>query len=181
MHANLPTHIYVNVDNKALGPNMPDGVTGGIWHAVYSRPGQVLMAHVLLESGANWSGLPLQSISTQKDFSIHHTILQPWGAMGDQLEVFPVDYLEGLECKLLKWDGKGRHTGIMIDWTDGFSKYPQEHKPLNLIELSSGQFSLLPNNYLVYDDAHFVNLAAQQNLKHYRRGEEIYWEGDKTK
>ena len=34
-HANLPRHIYVNVDNRFLGPTMPTGVTAGIWHGVY--------------------------------------------------------------------------------------------------------------------------------------------------
>lgn len=181
MHANLPHHIYVNVNNKALGPNMPDGVTAGIWHGIYTREGQVVMCHVLLESGANWSGLPLHQISTTTDFSIGHTILQPWGAMGEETIVWDCHYLKGLEAKLLKpIEGVGRHTGIIIDWSDGFSQYPQEHKPLNLIHLVGGQFCLLPNNYLLYNDAHFVNPVSFQNLKHYRRGDVVYWEGDKT-
>ena len=71
----------------------------------------------------------------------------------------------------------GRHTGIMIDWNDGFSKYPQEHKPLSLINLSNGQFALLPNNYFLLHDDHFVDPAAKENLKHYKRGDTVYWEG----
>jgi len=178
MHANLPHHIYVNVDNRALGPNMPAGTTAGIWHGVYSRSGQVVMCHVLLESGANWSGLPIHAISTTDDFSLGSSTLQPWGAMGSSLTVWKSDYLEGLSAKLLAREWEGRHTGIIVDWLDGFSIHPQEHKPLNLIHLSSGQFCLLPNNYLLYDDAHFVNPASVGNLKHYRRGEKTYWEGE---
>jgi hypothetical protein len=45
-----------------------------------------------------------------------------------------------------------------------------------LIALDSGQFALLPNNYTIYAEKHFVDDAAKDNLKHYRRGEEIYWE-----
>jgi len=179
MHANLPHHLYVNVDNKALGPNMPDGVTPGLWHGIYSRPGQVIMCHVLLESGANWSGLPIHALSTG-DFSLGHNTLQPWGSMGKELIVWKSNYLEGLEAKVLKWEGAGRHTGIIVDWTDGFSIHPQEHKPLNLIHLSTGQFTLLPNNYLLYNDTHFVNPLSSKNLKHYRRGDVVYWEGDET-
>jgi 3-deoxy-7-phosphoheptulonate synthase len=67
-------------------------------------------------------------------------------------------------------------TGIIIDWADGYSRYPQEHKPLNLIQLDSGQFALLPNNYVIYSDKHFVDEKARENLKHYKRGENIYWE-----
>jgi hypothetical protein len=173
----LPFHLYVNVDNKYLGPQMPNGVTQAIWHAVYCREYQTLMAHILLESGAHWSGLPIQAISTTKDFSWEREQLMPWAAMGDCIESFYAKYLEGLECNVFKpIQSKGRHTGIIIDWTDGFSRYPSEHKPLNVIHLENGQFAFLPNNFIIYNDKHFTNEAAKENLKYYRRGETVYWE-----
>ena len=176
-HANLPHHIYVNVDNRFLGPNMPTGVTAGIWHGVYAREAQVLMCHVFLESGANWSGLPLHALSFTNDFSLPAESLMPWGAMGTDTVVWSASYLLGLACEVhAPIKAKGRHTGLVVDWVDGFSQYPQEHKPLNLIMLDSGQFALLPNNYLTYKDAHFVREEATHNMKHYRRGETVYWE-----
>jgi hypothetical protein len=63
----------------------------------------------------------------------------------------------------------------MIDWSDGFSRYPQEHKPLNLLTVEGGQFALLPNNYVIYDDPHFVDESERQHLRNYRRGESVYW------
>ena len=176
-HANLPFHIYVNVKNEFLGPNMPPGVTQGIWHAVYAREYQALMCHVFLESGAHWSGLPIHAISKTTDFSIPRESLMPWAAMGDDTETFHATYLEGLRCKVHKpFEGEGRHTGIIVDWADGSSRYPEEHKPLSLVSLDSGQFALLPNNYLTYTDAHFTNPLARENLKHYKRGDKVYWE-----
>jgi len=176
-HANLPFHLYVNVQNSFLGPTMPPGTTAAIWHGVYARPFQALMCHVLLESGAHWSGLPLHAISTTQDFSVPREHLMPWGSMGEQTEAWHARYLEGLTCEIrAPFKARGRHTGVIIDWADGFSRYPQEHKPLNLIALDSGQFALLPNNYAVYDDAHFVDDAAKEHLRHYRRGEDVYWE-----
>ena len=175
-HGNLPFHFYVYVDNSFLGPNMPQGKTEAIWHGVYCRPGQTLMCHVLLETGAHWSGLPLHAISTTDDFSLSDKTLMPWSAMGDHIEVFEIKYMEGLECQVFKPEKhKGRHTGIMIDWADGFSRYPQEHKPLNLIELDSGQFALPPNNFVEFKDEHFVNdkLIAQRQF--YKRNEIVYW------
>ena len=62
-HTNLPGHIYVWVNNKYLGPEMEEGYTYGLWHGIHSREGQILMAHVLLETGAHWSGLPLHAMS----------------------------------------------------------------------------------------------------------------------
>ena len=176
-HANLPFHLYVNVCNRFLGPNMPEGVTAGIWHGVYAREYQTLMCHVLLESGAHWSGMPLHALSTTTDFSMTREQLMPWASMGQETEVHFAKYLEGLQCAVhAPFTGVGRHTGIMIDWSDGSSRYPSEHKPLNLIGLESGQFALLPNNFATYADKHFVNDSARKNLNNYKRGEEVYWE-----
>ena len=84
--------------------------------------------------------------------------LQPWGAMGDHVEAVHLEYLEGM---MATGSGKGpgfcgTHTGIVIDWSDGFSRYPQEHKPLNLIERSDGKYLLYPNNYVRLLDKHFT-------------------------
>lgn len=175
-HANLPFHLYVNIHNGFLGENMPPGVTAGIWHGVYSRSGQIILCHVLLESGANWSGLPIHALSTSNNFAFGSSELMPWASMGEDLDVHYSKYLEGLDCSIIKpIEDKARHTGIIIDWKDGFSRYPQEHKPLNLVELRGGQFGLYPNNFIVYKDKHFVEEAAKENLKYYKRGEKVYW------
>ena len=177
-HASLPYHLYVNVGNEHLGPSMPAGVTPGLWHGIFARPGQVVLCHVLLESGAHWSGLPLHALSAGLDFSLGPSDLMPWGAMGGDLESWHAGYLEGLECEVrAPFTARGRHTGIVVDWADGFSRYPQEHKPLSLLALDSGQFALLPNNFATYRDAHFTSPGAQANLRHYRRGEGVWWEG----
>jgi len=157
---------------------MPSGTTAALWHGIYCRPGQALLAHVLLESGAHWSGLPIHALTTTATISHEASTLTPWGGMGENLDVWHAHYLEGLLVSTLKpIKESGRHTGIMIDWSDGFSKYPQEHKPLSLINLSSGQFALLPNNYFLLHDSHFVDPAAKENLKYYKRGDTVYWEG----
>ena len=177
-HANLPFHLYVNVKNGFLGKDMPPGTTAGIWHGVYCRPGQILMCHVLLESGAHWTGLPIHALSTSVDFQYGSNELMPWAAMGEEMDVQHLKYLEGLTCRVTKpFDDSGRHTGIVIDWKDGFSRYPQEHKPLSLVELRGGQFALLPNNFLVFWDKHLMEEAANSklNLKHYKRNDVQYW------
>jgi hypothetical protein len=175
-HLSLPYHIYVNIDNSFLGPNMPKGTTRGIWHGIYSRPFQILSCHVFLESGAHWSGLPLHALSTKNDFSYTSNELMPWASMGDNIDSTHFSYLEGLKASVfLPIKVEGRHTGIMIDWFDGYSRYPEEHKPLNLIEVANGQFVLIPNNFVTYNDKHFVNEESKENLKHYVRGDKIYW------
>jgi len=155
---------------------MPEGYTKGIWHGVFGRMNQVISCHVLLESGANWSGLPLQSISTKDNYTYNHHMLMPWSTMGEKIDCIHMPYLEGMECETIQViKTKARHTGLIVDWEDGFSKYPQEHKPLNLIELDNGQFALYPNNYLIYQDKHFVSEKSKENLKFYLREEKLYW------
>ena len=186
-HASLPFHLYVHVDNAFLGPDMPEGTTQGIWHGIYGREGQVLACHVLLQSGAHWSGLPVHALAWRGGAAPGDaSVLMPWGCMGTHVEVWHAEYLEGLPGGVLrsKRDGDGdaggapapqlRHTGIVVDWADGFSRYPQEHKPLSLVALDNGRFALLPNNYFKLSDKHFT--AADIRVKHYRRGEKVYWE-----
>lgn len=176
-NANLPFHFYVNVNNRFLGLNMPNGLTKAIRHVIYCRQHQILLCHVFLESGAYWSGLPIHTMSTKEDFSILREHLMPWTSMGEHIEAFHSKYLEGLEREVFRpFVMDGRHTGIIIDWEDGYSRYPAEHKPLNLVELLNGQFALLPNNFILIKDKHFVENSQKNLLKFYRRGVKVYWE-----
>lgn len=177
MHISLPYHIYVWVNNNELGPGMPSGVTKGILHGLFAKPGQRMLTHVLLESGAHWSGLPLIALR-HKQVSDALEPVEPWGCMGSQMTATHMPYLEGLGAVTLKDNLSCRHSGIVVDWSDGYSRYPQEHKPLSLLLLDNGGFALLPNNYFRVYDKHFtVDLdKAPAELRHYRRGEKIYWE-----
>lgn len=134
----------------------------------------MMLCHVMLESGAHWSGLPLHAISATDNFTLTHEDLMPWKCMGDNMEVVHMPYLEGLISRVNGCDG--RHTGIIIDWADGYSRYQQEHKPLSLIALDLGQYALIPNNYCRHTDRHFTNSEKSDDVKMYRRGEDIYWE-----
>ena len=155
---------------------MPEGVTPCIWHAAYSRPDQVMMCHVLLETGAHWSGLPLHALSSTTDFTYSCHELMPWASMGSNLEIVHMPYLEGLSISIVvPFKSSGRHTGMVFDWADGYSRYPQEHKPLSLIQTDSGQLALLPNNFIRVKDSHFTSEADTSVLSLYKRGESVYW------
>lgn len=176
-HAPLPFHFYVYADNSFLGPEMPSGTTQAVWHGLYCRPSQAMLSHVLLETGAHWTGLPLQALSATGKFPFTQQELMPWGGMGDEMEAVWMPFLEGMEAVSLRGiEDTGRHTGIVVDWKDGYSRYAQEHKPLSLIALETGQFALLPNNYVMWRDKHFVQEGKREETRRYRRGEDLYWE-----
>ena len=184
MHSQLPYHFYVHVDNKFIGPEMPKGFTKGIMHSLYGRDGQEMLCHVMLETGAHWSGMPMRAIY-HKATTDKVDYLQPWGCMGTEMQAVFLDYLEGLTGKTLQDGLKFRHTGILVDWKDGYSRYPSEHKPLSLLALEQGNFALLPNNYFRLFDKHFTQPLEESNpiLKNYKRGQVVYWEqhGSDTK
>lgn len=168
-HAPLPFPIYVNVKNTFLGLK-DDGVTRALWHGVHSRPGQVLMCHVMLETGAHWSGMPLHGISDTETFG-DVDLCDKWGAMGERLTVTLMPYLEGLYVKL---DGIGhaRHTGLLVDWVDGYAKVPAEHKPLGLMRTMDGPYELVENNRCRFVDDHFTK---DGKMPEYRRNVTTYW------
>lgn len=170
-HAPLPFPIYVNVNNAALGLET-EGVTRGLWHGVHSKPGQVLMCHVMLETGANWSGLSLHAISMSSVF-LEPEQVSHWGAMGMAISVTHMPYLEGLSVSAR--NRAGRHSGVIIDWLDGFAKIPAEHKPLNLIYLETGPIVLEENNRCRFSDDHFVNKGVNPFECGYRRCDKTFW------
>ena len=170
-HAPLPFPIYVNVNNTLLGLK-DGGVTRALWHGIHSRPGQVVMCHLMLETGAHWSGMPLHGVSATDVFYTPDVVC-PWGAMGDKITVTAMPYLEGLEVVCSKV--VSRHTGILVDWADGFAKVPAEHKPLNLIQTPDGPYLLVENNKCRFFDPHFVDSNVKVNEIGYKRGTTAYW------
>lgn len=175
-HAPLPFPIYVNVNNLMLGMKEP-GTTRALWHGVHSRQGQILMCHLMLETGAHWSGMPLHGISDTQNFIDAHSCSQ-WGAMGERLTVTLMPYLEGLRVKFVGGvgiDHYGTHTGLLVDWVDGWAKVPAEHKPLNLIQSDAGWYGLVENNKCSFQDAHFVVDEKRNETKKYRRNTIAYW------
>lgn len=173
-HAPLPFPIYVNVKNSMLGLT-DEGVTRALWHGIHSQPGQVVMCHLMLETGAQWSGVPLHGISASRKFCSDDEAC-PWGAMGERLTVTLMPYLEGLSVECFGLGGVcGRHTGLVVDWVDGFAKVSAEHKPLNLICLNDGPYTLLENNKCRFFDEHFIRPDIDPSKVGYKRNRETYW------
>jgi len=178
MHAALPHHLYVLVDNCVMG--LPPGVTPGVLHALWGRPGQVLLGHVLLETGAHWSDVPLHHLyhlprPAHDDDALAPEEVQPWGCMGTDIRVSHMPYLEGLRISVLGSGTLGRCTGLVVDWLDGYSRYPEQHKPLHLVALDNGHYAALPNNRLRWADPSFVDARSWAETRMYRRNRGVFW------
>lgn len=180
-HTPLPNHFYVWADKRYLTEGKEEGNTPAVLHSVYGRPGQVLLTHLLLESGAHWSGVPLFAIFHKPHARMPHLALgrcQPWGNMGEDIEAIHMPYLEGLQISL-RGDRGGRSTGTIIDWRDGFTRHPDMHKPLHLLTMDDGTFALQPNNHIRWRDPSFVVEGRWEETTAYRRGSETWWPEDK--
>ena len=129
--------------------------------------------------GRDRSGAGRPKLPEQKPFRQPEMSYEPTRVLSD--DHVEAIHLESLEGMMAMGSGKGpgfcgTHTGIVIDWADGFSRYPQDHKPLNLIERSDGKYLLYPNNYIRLLDKHFTSFKKSDEMQHYRRGERVYWE-----
>ena len=170
-HVSLPIPIYVNVANAMLGMTTP-GVTRGLWHGVHSRLSQVVLCHVMLETGAYWSGLPLHALSATAQFTDAATACR-WGAMGERISATNMPFLAGQQTTV--GTAVGRHTGILLDWLDGWATVPAEHKPLNLIALDAGPYVLAANNECRFHDEHLTDATLWDQPKQYRRIRDTFW------
>lgn len=178
-HVALPHHLYVWADNRYLTGGDQIGITPAVLHGVYGRPGEVILTHLLLETGAHWSGVPLHGVYC-KPLIPPQTVqqCQPWGNMGESMEAAHMPYLDGLQVEV-KGGHHGRSTGIVLDWTDGFTRHPSMHKPLHLLLMESGGIWAQPNNHLRWRDPSFVDESTWTGTSAYRRGEQTWHPEDR--
>ena len=127
----------------------------------------------------NWNNIPILSIitglngsgKTQLLKAIYIKLSQDVKTKND---VFFLKHLEGLEIEYFSQKLKGTATGIVVDWYDGFTKHPEQHKPLHLIAMNDGNYYLLPNNFLRWFDPSFVEESKWSECKGYRRGSQVW-------
>lgn len=178
-HVSLPNHMYVWADNRYLTGGAKGGTTPAVLHAVYGRPGEALLTHLLLETGAHWSGVPIHGIYHKPDATPAPLArCQPWSNMGSHMEAVHLPYLDGLQVTVQ--GRRGRATGTVIDWSDGFTRHPHMHKPLHMLLMDDGTLSFQPNNYIRWEDPSFVDESTWNQTADYRRGEVSFYPEDKT-
>lgn len=174
--ASLPKHLYGWVHRSFL-TNGEDG-TGwerGIIHAVSCRPAQAITFTVLLESGAQYRGVPIHGLVLGQDPGNVLPELQPltqhqvWGCFGTEFHVVELPYLEHLSCEWRDDQGvshPGRGLGWMLEFHgDGYSHAPQQDKSFNMLVNVHGQLVAMPNNRIRWWDGSFTDWTLPIHLR----------------
>lgn len=174
---NLPA-IKIIVDKRYLTNFKEQAPVQGYLLAADCRPNDIIRFTVFLESGAVWSGLPLEAIYCDKygintELAAFTTdILQPFTCLEGPYSFIAYDLIKNaeLETKL----GLAYYLFTINYEGQGLAEDPEQYKTHNIIVLENGQLAALPNNYIKVKDAW---LSGQDTTEGYSRSNKYYFAG----
>ena len=178
MILDLPEPIHCHVLQEYLTNGAENSVEECYIFAVTALENRTLLFTCHTENGAVFSRLPIWAFRT-KDYTdagedLDLETLCPWSALGGNASIIKHRYLKDYEvkCKIGDEFVAGRYL-FTIDYNEGlYAQDPEQHKTHNVIELDSGFYAALPNNFCLFEDSHFVKSAPKSS--HYARNE-IYF------
>ena len=173
--ASLPYHLYGQVRREFITNGTDSGVDNCIIHAVSVKPTQALTFSVLLESGAQYRGIPIHGFIVGQDVNnrippaknLHSH--QVWGCFGTEFSIIDMSFSKGLSAEWRYYTGKtfsGRGLGWAIEfYDDGYSNAPQQDKSFNMLVSQEGYLAAMPNNRVRWWEDSFTNWDLPINLK----------------
>ena len=174
--ASLPQHLYGRVHRSFL-TNQQDmkGWEQCIIHAVSCRPAQALTFSVLLESGAQYRGVPIHGLSLGQDPNTlasgvmpvqHH---QVWGCFGTTFSIVTMTFNKNLPAQWRDGAGvwvQGRGLGWAIEFhDDGYSNAPQQDKSFNMLMSKDNRLVAMPNNRIRWWEDSFTDWSLPIHLR----------------
>ena len=140
-----------------------EGLQDVIIFGAQSNVGQALTFHVMTDDGCVRSRVPIHMIAWKEDTpkkALDH--LQLWDCFGYEVVVTRYDYLLQSRVKTMFKD-KTKEWGnylMTFDWhSNSYSEEPTQYKAAHLIKLDDGNFTLQPNNRLMWRDMSFITKA----------------------
>lgn len=175
---NTPS-IKVIVLNEYLTDFKEKGQTEGYLLAVDCRPGSIIKFTVYLQSGAIWSGLPIEALFCDKFSKITFKKikktkeLQPFSCTEGPISIvsYPLIKNANLNTKL----GPANYLFTINYEGEGLSEDPEQYKTHNIVVLKSGQLSALPNNFISVLDNWFSE--EKYDTSKYKRTRKFFFPG----
>lgn len=173
--ASLQQHLYGYVRREFITNHADNGVEKCVIHAVSCRPTQPLTFSVLLESGAQYRGIPIHGLIVGQDPSVEipKALLmqqhQVWGCFTTEFSIVDMKYCDGMSAEWRDNKGntfRGRGLGWAIEFDgDGYSNAPHQDKSFNMLLSQEGYLAAMPNNRVRWYDDSFTNWDLPINLR----------------
>lgn len=134
---------------------------------IVNRP---ILFHVHLSSGAKVMRLPISAFCHKKEAPVQKLgELQLWDSLSNEIACHRYRYFQHYIAKVRLKDGslhKGRYiTTFDFKPEGGLEETPDQHKDFNLIALDNGNFTIQPNNRILWSDEHFADTTEVPNYK----------------
>lgn len=176
--------IKVKVSNKYLtnGKSDRSEMTEAYLLAVDCRAFDRIRFTVFLESGAIWSGLPIEAIWCERfnhisdGFRETHQ-LQPYTCLEGPYRVFEYNAMKNACLDVISGEMKSCRAYYLFTINyegHGFAECPEQYKTHNVVVIENGQLAALPNNYIKVNEPWFTK---ESDTKDYRRDERFYFAG----
>lgn len=171
----LPLHLYGKVRREFITNNSDSGIENCIIHALSVRPSEPLTFSVLLESGAQYRGIPIHGLIVGQNPTmpippaLELQSHQCWGCFGTEFSIVDMQLNHSMSATWVDSFGNkfaGRGLGWAIEfYDDGYSNAPHQDKSFNMLLSNEGYLAAMPNNRIRWWDDSFTNWELPINLK----------------
>jgi hypothetical protein len=162
--ANLPRHLYVQADCRAISDGQTGGTIDAVWFGLLCVPHRAWCCTVMLKNGAIYRNLPLAALSLRDDAGEWTTAdSQRWDCFGWDFSVIEYDYLRELDCRVWiasrgRWLN-GSYLFTAEPYGDGYSLEPAQTKSFHFVELENGRIGAYPGNNILWEEVSFTGKA----------------------
>lgn len=137
-----------------------NGMTEVIVFGAQSVAGRALTFHILTDDGCMRSRVPIHMLAWKEDSEKKPLdYLQLWDCFGYNISCTVYEYLDQMRVKTFFKDGSSMWGSYMMtfDWfLNPSSEEPTQYKCAHMIRLDDGNYTLQPNNRLMWKDMSFT-------------------------
>ncbi len=170
--------IKVLVANEYLTGNKQKGFSEAYMMGLDCRNSSHIRFTVYLDTGAVFSGLPIEAIycdkfnKVKKGKKFNNQELQPYTCLDGSVSWVIYELIKNADVKILGL-GDANYLFTINYQGDGISEDPEQYKTHNIVVLANGQLAAVPNNFMIASDNWF---STDKKLK-YTRIKKHYFAG----
>lgn len=154
----LPVYVHHSFLHKASEDSWKLKPEAGTLVSVRAQSNQALQFSVLLESGALYTGLPINALASAPHFDVMPLLkAQAYDCICSHIEVIELELLRRMKCTYLPWEEKTPHQAyylFTIDFTEtGLARHPVQWKQFHVLENArTGEWVTYPQYRIQFQD-----------------------------